>query len=471
MNIASPKLPPIDDITLDGLSDSDDLSRDIRRLCAVAAALSAGLLIYASLIPLDYTPVSWGDSISRWREIPWLNLQLYQRADWVANAIVVLPVGFLAAAAVGWGRRQRWQVLLAAPIIAVFLMGIVVGIELVQVWFPTRTVSLNDICAGVAGALLGPALWILVGRFVEHAAMRFLILPHWEQRLQWLCIGYVAIILLYSVLPLDLVLSRQEWNAKVNSGRVLWNPLAVDITNVHFVKALILGALRMVPIGVLLALVGRNRLSAWGLFLIPIGLELIQLPVFTKHVSVLEIVGGWLGGITGFLLGAHRGILASRLQRPSLWGLAWGISIAGALVLLLMKHDSVITDAATIARRYENAWTLPLAKYYVGSEYSAYTSMLSKLALFGAIGVLSFGWIRHLPASSARMVFWMSTACVVVVAFAIESLQIFLPPLVPDFSDALTYILGFFGGYAIAKVLWEGVPLTQEQSSGPAPGA
>lgn len=218
MNIASPKLPPIDDITLDGLSDSDDLSRDIRRLCAVAAALSAGLLIYASLIPLDYTPVSWGDSISRWREIPWLNLQLYQRADWVANAIVVLPVGFLAAAAVGWGRRQRWQVLLAAPIIAVFLMGIVVGIELVQVWFPTRTVSLNDICAGVAGALLGSALWILVGRFVEHAAMRFLILPHWEQRLQWLCIGYVAIILLYSVLPLDLVLSRQEWSAKVNSG-------------------------------------------------------------------------------------------------------------------------------------------------------------------------------------------------------------------------------------------------------------
>jgi len=361
-------------------------------------------------------------------------------------------------------------VLLAAPIIAVFLATIVVGIELVQVWFPTRTVSLNDIAAGVAGAFLGPLLWILVGRYVEHATTRFLTLPHWEDRLQWLCIGYVAIILLYSVLPLDLVLSRQEWYAKVNSGRIIWNPRTIDVTNVHFAKALILGALRMVPIGVMLALVGRKCLSAWGLFLAPIGLELLQLPVFTKHVSVVEIVGGWLGGMAGFVLGAHRDFLASRLQRSSLWGFAWGISIAGALFLLLMKHDSVITDAATISQRYENAWTLPLAKYYVGSEYSAYTSMLSKLALFGASGVLCFGWIRHLPESSRRIIFWISTSCVVLVAFAIELLQILLPPLVPDFSDALTYVLGFFGGYAMAKVLWEGVPLTHGPSNGRASG-
>jgi hypothetical protein len=43
---------------------------------------------------------------------------------------------------------------------------------------------------------------------------------------------------------------------------------------------------------------------------------------------------------------------------------------------------------------------------------------------------------------------------VAAVAVAIEWLQVYLPPLVADFSDALVYMSGYAVGYVGLKVLW-----------------
>ncbi len=52
------------------------------------------LLVYASLVPLKYTPLSWSDSLQRWQDIPWLNLSVANRADGLQNALVVIPSHF-----------------------------------------------------------------------------------------------------------------------------------------------------------------------------------------------------------------------------------------------------------------------------------------------------------------------------------------------------------------------------------------
>src|SRR4051812_789247 len=153
-----------------------DSPASVRRFLALIAVCSVAVLIYASLIPFDYKPLSWEETLQSWRHIPWLKLQLYNRADWVANALVVLPSGFLAAAAVDWGRSRRWPMLLAVPIITLLLASVVVGIELAQVWFPTRTVSLNDVVAGYVGAVVGPLIWVVTGPEIENGVTRFLTL-------------------------------------------------------------------------------------------------------------------------------------------------------------------------------------------------------------------------------------------------------------------------------------------------------
>lgn len=47
--------------------------------------LLTGLLLNATFIPLNYTPLTWSESRERWKFIPWLNLGLYSRADWIAK--------------------------------------------------------------------------------------------------------------------------------------------------------------------------------------------------------------------------------------------------------------------------------------------------------------------------------------------------------------------------------------------------
>jgi glycopeptide antibiotics resistance protein len=94
--------------------------------------------------------------------------------------------------------------------------------------------------------------------------------------------------------------------------------------------------------------------------------------------------------------------------------------------------------------------------YYFGTEYNAYTNMVAKLSLFALLGILGFGWQNSLRTDEWR--FFGRTLLIVVVAVscAIELGQAFLPPLVPDFSDVIIYVVGYGAGYWITKLLWEG---------------
>jgi VanZ family protein len=416
--------------------------------------------VYASLVPLDYTPISWEEALAEWRRIPWLNLQLFQRGDWVANALVVLPSGILFAAAIDWGRPQRGPLIVAAPCISLFLAAVVSGIEFSQIWFPTRTKSLNDIAAGYVGAVLGPLLWIAFGRQIEWGVERFLTLPQFTDRLKWLCVGYLAFILVYSVLPLDMVLSRGEWQARLAERNIRWNPFDGDDAALHAVKGFLLGGARMVPVGLLLALVGRLKLTCWSLALLPVGLELLQLPIFSKYVSTMEIVGGWAGGGLGYVLGRNLPRLNRFVQQPLLWGVGWIVAFAAVLAALLLRHEQVLSDPAEIASRFHSAWDLPLVKYYSGSEYNAYTNILLKIAIFAALGAIAFGWQKTSSPIASRLIFLITLIMVVVSAFLVELLQVILPPLIPDISDAFTYLVGYAAGYQLTRVLWGRAPVT-----------
>lgn len=155
----------------------------VRFFLAFAALASVAVLVYASLVRLRYRPLSWESTWEAWRQIPWLSLDVFQRANRVTNALVVLPAGGLAAAAVDWGRQSSWPLLLATPLITFALTLVIIGIELVQVWFPPRTVSLNDVAVGFVGAALGPILWAIGCSFFERGITRYLTLPRFCDRL------------------------------------------------------------------------------------------------------------------------------------------------------------------------------------------------------------------------------------------------------------------------------------------------
>ena len=53
-------------------------------------------VIYGSLVPLEFQAISRTEALRRFSEIPWLDLGIASRADWVANCLLFIPLAFLA---------------------------------------------------------------------------------------------------------------------------------------------------------------------------------------------------------------------------------------------------------------------------------------------------------------------------------------------------------------------------------------
>ena len=112
-------------------------------------------VIYGSLVPLEFQALPLSEAWQRFQRIEYLALGVESRADWVANGVLYLPLGFLAARAL---RRP----LASWPTAAVAALALgcttAIAIEFAQLFFPARTVSQNDLIAEFAGAALGAML-------------------------------------------------------------------------------------------------------------------------------------------------------------------------------------------------------------------------------------------------------------------------------------------------------------------------
>jgi len=88
------------------------------RVHLLAAAFILTLLaIYGSFVPLEFSHLSWAAAIEQFKNLPYLDLGVYRRADWVANLILFVPLGFLWLGTIDLDRRSRLATWIAWPII------------------------------------------------------------------------------------------------------------------------------------------------------------------------------------------------------------------------------------------------------------------------------------------------------------------------------------------------------------------
>ncbi|MFN9918019.1 MAG: VanZ family protein, partial [Pirellulaceae bacterium] len=118
----------------------------MRHFLLISGILSTLLVVYASLVPLNLTPLSWQETLHRWSSIPWLDLTVRQRADWIANTLIFIPPVFLTSGYfLSAPENNRRRMASAWFLIVISFSLLVLLIELLQVWFPPRTVSWNDV--------------------------------------------------------------------------------------------------------------------------------------------------------------------------------------------------------------------------------------------------------------------------------------------------------------------------------------
>lgn len=414
--------------------------------------LATLMLIYASLIPLQYRPLDWPETIQRAKSIPWLQLGVYNRADWIANGVVVLPVAFLLTGALCYRNSPRLAIdwlkdLGATTLVIVFLAVVIPGIEMLQVWFPPRTVSRNDILAGSIGALAGILCWHVSGMWLIGTLDRFVSRSTVDERLK-LCVGITCFAsILHTFYPFDIIINWGELKEKIALERIDWIPNFRSVFDFWGWKGVFNESIKAVFWGVWIGLERQPKRPVLKLFSIVLLLELSQIPIYSRHFSISQIVFGIFAGVTGFLVTRSRRRWGVRLWKPRLWIV---LSVFWAVLLFIaftQKYDRVITDPSEISERFRGFFLPPFSRYYYTSEYRAASSILAKSLLFGSFGMMlgMIGVTSHL--FRGKMFNSIAWASIIFMALAIEATQIFLAPAYSDSTDFLIATIGGITGF------------------------
>ena len=429
----------------------------LRGLLWLGALAYTVFVIYGSLVPLDFRALPWGEAVGRFSAIPFLDLGIGSRADWMANLLLFIPLTFLWMGVLTAGSstlRTRLVTLVLIPAAA----ALSVGIEFTQLFFPQRTVSQNDILAETLGGLIGVLVWWGAGsRFMEW-------LQSWQrqharaalaERLAWV---YLAGVLVYNVLPLDLTISLVEIFHKWQDGKVNLIPFGrLPDDAAYVLYEIATDALIWVPLALLWRLDGtRSTWRVWGMTLATAALlECLQLFVYSRVSDVTDLFTAVLGAALGSLVGSRLATRAALQNTPPLWANWLPFALAtgwmAALCFVFWFPFDFRTDGAFVKSRLDFVQRVPFEVYYFGTEYRAITEVLRKTLFFAPLGGLLAWGVARQPWRWRSPLFAVSMLVLAGMPVLIELGQVMLPHKIADTTDFLLAWLGGLAGYGVAR--------------------
>ena len=387
-------------------------------------------------MPLKYQALSLDEAWAAFQNIPYLQLGIDSRADWVANGVLYVPVGFLTHFLLTSKLRRAWAPLFFG-FAATFCVGLAVSVEFTQLFFPPRTVSLNDLIAEVIGSLIGIAVAARLGNWFASLLHSFL---HDSARLLVLGLdAYVMAYFAFALFPFDFLLSWSELANKLHSGS--WGWLLADggpRLSIQLVKLLAEIGLTL-PFGLLLArFAGQNRASyalavVTGLFLGGF-IEIAQFFIasgISQGLSVLTRVAGVCVGLA----------LSRYVERQ---GSGFTLKEAGAVIrrfvpylllpygLILLEVNGWITQhwhgisAAKVLLAEVNF--MPFYYHYYTTEAIALFSLAAVSMTYVPVGVMTW-------ASRGTPIF--AAVLALLAAGAIEAGKLFIKGSHPDPTNLL----------------------------------
>lgn len=409
----------------------------------IGSLIYALLIVYGSLVPLDYQPIPFDETLERFRNIAYLDLGIASRADWVANILLYVPLGFLMMASVALKTRMLPVLAIGATLTMALGMALAVAVEFTQHWFPPRTVSLNDLIAETLGTAIGIATWVLGrSRLVElWQRLRSGGMTAARASLAAFVFAYLAL----SLFPFDFLVSLDELNEKLALGNqgVLWAENGCN----QWARCLALTIAEMLvvmPLGLLLAMSKRDGESHLSLA-VALGFALGAFIEFMQFFQASGIAQGI--SVVTRTAGVVLGYQAVRLLQPGVLAplrpwikplilLMLPLYFAGVALLSGLFNGQLIGPIDAL-RKVAEIPLLPFYYHYWSTELQAVASVLAQLGLYGPIGMMLWAW----RASSQKLYQTSGGAYAAKLAFGlallVEAAKLFIAAKHPDPTNLL----------------------------------
>jgi VanZ family protein len=427
--------------------------------------LYAAVIIYGSLLPFDLRPPPAQGAWQAFLGIRYFSLGVASRADWIANGLLYLPLGFLGMAWLGQRARRPGALLWRALAAWLAALALALGVEYAQIWFAPRTVSLNDLLAEAIGSAAGIGLWIAGRDWLARQLGR--IAAGGPAAIRGLLALYAVAYLALALFPFDLLVSDRELRWRLAGGGWGWL-LAPNACGDGLRCGLGLAAevLATVPFGILLALEGRPRslrsALTWGggLGILVEGMQLFIASGVSQGLSVLTRLAG-----TGLGLWAAAE-LGHWARRPVPAWVAPAVLLAGLgyLTLVLRVNGWLAAgwqDTAVALAKLKPQMFLPFYYHYFTTEAQAMQSLVAHAGLYLPVGVGYWLWAT---ASRALPRAWVPAALAAALAALAEAGKLFVAGKHPDPTNILIALVAAVLGYVGTR--W----LARQLAAGPAHG-
>ncbi|WP_300458593.1 VanZ family protein [Desulfobacula sp.] len=408
-------------------------------------------IIYGSFIPFRIRSISLIDALYQFKHIPFLDLEITSRSDWVANILLYTPLGFFLLGWISKKANSFYKKGLAFFTVFLFCILTATSVEFFQIFISPRTVSLNDLIAETLGSLFGILLWFFSGPKIINLWFSAKSNSRAEVALNAFFFLYVVSLLGITLFPFDFLVSAQEMKWKYEAWKMQSFLLNVNVSTVFIIKTMVEAAI-FTPIGGLIGLKFRHTNVKIVLFLtilasFSIGFLIELLQFFTasgvsQGFSVLVRISG-----------AFIGLAIVKSSFLNYW--EWFRPYVRYLILMIFPIYFVLI--LKLSGWSKNGWLtihesfstfdfhmlLPFYFHYFSTETRAVLSLLLNFGIYIPVGFSC--WLVYFSNNGYKKRYIVVSVFIsMVLSLFTETGKLFQKGLHPDFTNVLIAAVSAF---------------------------
>ena len=446
-----------------------------RGALAIAAICYLLFVVYGSLVPVDFHPRPLD---AAWREFlgtRYLELGVGSRADWVANILLYMPLAYLLCAVFAGSARSSFGRVVGVLAALVVCAAVALGVEFTQLFFPPRTVSLNDILAEFIGTGLGIFVWLVWGGALRRfaAEMERGGLP----AIRTAVAAYVLVYLALSLFPYDFLVSGQEFAEKFATGGYGFLVASETCGRLSLCAGkLVAEIIAVIPLGVLLGMaLGRGARNAYAIaalcgLALGFAIEVAQLFIASGVSDGVSLLTRAAGVALGMALYRHVRLQSLAALRPYI-PLALLAAIPVYLVALMWANawfSARWVGVGQASAKWENVRWLPFYYHYFTTETHALRSLLAVVAMYVPVGIGCWMWTLRPAHARAGGSVLIPALIAAPLAFVMEMGKLFVSGKQPDPTDVLIAMVAAAASYGVAMRMYKWA--LQGEAAVPLPG-